>query len=176
MALNYQKVKQAEDLLGDLLGDELNEIISAIAKNPGEENSFYIEIPDAQVVDLSVEELASLVARTSNVYGRILRFSGMARAERKLAEARLKRKLKVAMGAPGFSNKEAREANAYETCKAEVSALATIEAVVELAEALEIHCRVASESARKLFDKVKEMYVASAREQAGHYQSQDFGY
>lgn len=61
-----------------------------------------------------------------------------------------------------------------EAAETEYSALVTCEAIVNLAESLENSARIASESARKLMDKVQSMQVASVRESKGYYSESDF--
>lgn len=173
MNLSHQRVKEAERLLGDLLGPELTEIVQAVTQDPNSEGSYFIQIPTADHVDFTIEDLGSLVSKTSNTYARVARLAGMARAELKLADGRYKRKYK--MNRVG-SNESAREKNATEASIDEWTALNTIEAVVELAEALEAHCRMASESARKLYDKVRTMEIASKREEHGHLKDSEYRY
>jgi hypothetical protein len=50
----------------------------------------------------------------------------------------------------------------------------TAESIVKLAESMEGAARIASESARKLLDKVQSMQVASYREEKGSYNESDF--
>lgn len=171
MALNIQKITEAKALLSQVLGPELVEIINAIKEEPGPDNKYFIEIPSGDKVDLTAEDLASMVAVTSNRYGRAARAAGMARAEYKLAEARYKLKFKTSLSGKNVAE---REANAMEAATDEYLALSVIEAVVELAESLEAHARIASESARKLFDKVQSMAIAQRREEKGHYRERDF--
>jgi hypothetical protein len=54
------------------------------------------------------------------------------------------------------------------------SALVTCESIVHLAESLETSARIASESARKLMDKMQAMQVAAVREEKGFFSEQDF--
>jgi hypothetical protein len=54
--------------------------------------------------------------------------------------------------------------------------LSTLEAIIELAEAQEIAARIASESARKLLDKVQAIQIASSREEKGHHRESDYSY
>lgn len=171
MALSSARIQEAEKLLTELLGTELAEIIKSASASPGTSSSFVIDMPEASSIDFNVEELASLVARTSNKYGRVARFAGMARAELKLAEGRYKRKYKSSLKG---KNIQEREANAIDAASTELAELNVIEAVVELAEVAESYARIASESARKLLDKVASMDIASRREQAGYYMEKDF--
>lgn len=170
--LDSQRVKQAEEALYDLLGPELSQITQAISLAPSKDSPYLIELPDAYTVDLPVEEIASLVARTSNAYGRVARFAGMARAEAKLAKGRYERKFKRTQGSG--SNEKARVANAMEQCHDEHVAMTTAEAIAELADSMESAARVASESIRKIFDKVQNMVMAAQREAKGSYRDDDF--
>jgi hypothetical protein len=61
-----------------------------------------------------------------------------------------------------------------EAAEDEYSALITCEAILSLAESMEGAARIASESSRKLMDKVQSMQIASSRENKGHYLDSDF--
>ena len=54
------------------------------------------------------------------------------------------------------------------------SEMVTAEAIVNLAESMENSARIASESARKLMDKIQSMQVAAYREEKGSYLESDF--
>ena len=56
----------------------------------------------------------------------------------------------------------------------EYQALVIAESLVHLAESIETSSRIASESARKLMDKMQSMQIASAREEKGFYSESDF--
>lgn len=131
-----------------------------------------VAIPDPSDVDLPLEVLASLVARTSNEYTRRARFAGMARAHAKLARGRYERIYKQHRG-QGRNDKE-RDAAAMTAAAEHHEAMCDAEAVAEVADALEAAARVASESARKLFDKAHAMTVGVRREQHGMLQDSDF--
>jgi hypothetical protein len=167
----YQKNKEAEKFLSDMLEPELKVIVEAVSSEPGSTNSYFIQIPDASSIDLHVDDLASLVARTSNIYGRAARFAGMARAECKLAEGRYKRKFKLSRKG---KNEAEREEAGMEAAQEEFLALTVSEAIVELAESMEAAARIASESARKLYDKVSNMNTAYSREMKGQLQEKDW--
>ena len=145
-----------------------------ILAEPNGSNSAFIELPEPGLVDLQVEDLMSLVARTSNTYGRIARFAGMARANYKLAEGRYKRKYKQGLGQSQGRNKESREADAVAYANDEAVELDALESILELAEAQETAARIASESARKLLDKVQAILMAARREGAGHPKESDY--
>lgn len=168
-------IERAEQVLIDVLGPELEQIISLIVSDPGTAGSSFIEMPTSSSVDLTVQDLMSLVARTSNNYGRIARFAGIARAHYKLAEGRYKRKYKTALGASA-KNAQEREANAMAAAEKEYIELSTLEAIIELAEAQEIAARIASESSRKLLDKVQAIQVANSREEKGWHKESDYTY
>lgn len=161
----------AQEALERFLGPELAQITEAIAQRQSGDHPFLITLPDAYTIDLALEDIASLVARTANAYGRAARFAGMARAEAKLAKGRYERKYKRARRG---SNQNERDAAAMEAATPEHVALATAEAVAELAEALENGARVASESIRKIFDKAQSMQIAQLRESKGTYRESDF--
>lgn len=168
--MNLQSLQKMNELLKDFIGPQIGEIISAYTS--GDTDSLYfITIPDVDTLDLGIHEMASLVARTSNVYGRVARLAGMARAQYKLIEGSYK---KVYKANRVGKNEAEREANALEAAESEYTALITAEAIVHLAESMEIGARIASESARKLIDKIQAIQVASAREEKGYYSDKDF--
>lgn len=169
--LNHEKILEAEKLLKDLLGPELAEVIKRAAADPGSFDSYMVEIPEPTSVDFSPEELASVVARASNMFGRMTRWGGMARAELKIAEAQYKRKYKAHKKG---ANESEREANAVLATESEAAVVNLLESVVEIVESAEIHLRIASESARKLLDKVATMDIAQRRESHGQYLPKDF--
>ncbi len=168
--MNFQGIEKLQQLLSDFLNPQIQEVINSYT-NQGSNNQYFIEIPEEDVIDLGLDKLASLVARTSNVYGRAARFAGMARANYKIIEGKYK---KVYKSSRVGKNEAEREAAAMEAAEAEYSALITCEAIVNLAESLENSARIASESARKLMDKVQSMQVASNRESKGYYLDSDF--
>jgi len=158
------------ELLREFIGPQIEEIVSAYTSDSS--NSLYfVSIPDIDTLDLGIHEMASLVARTSNVYGRVARLAGMARAQYKLIEGSYK---KVYKANRVGKNEAEREANALEAAESEYTALITAEAIVNLAESMELAARIASESARKLIDKIQSMQVASAREEKGYFSEKDF--
>lgn len=168
--MNKESVNHILSTLSTFLEPQLKEVIQSIAD--GESiTKYYIEIPDANSIDLTMEDLASLVARSSNVYGRAARFAGIARAQYKILEGQYKRVYK----ANRFGKNEAeREANAIAAADSEYVALTAMEAVVELAESMESSARISSESARKLMDKMQSMQVASYRQEKGSFSESDF--
>lgn len=168
--MNKESVNEILSVLSNFLEPQLKEVITSIA-NGESIKKYYIDIPDANSVDLSIEDLASLVARSSNVYGRSARFAGIARAQYKILEGQYKRVYKAnRIG----KNESEREANAIAAADSEYMALVAMEAVVELAESMESSARISSESARKLMDKVQSMQVASVRQEKGYFSESDF--
>lgn len=162
-----------DDLLNGLfnfLNPQLQEIVNAFSKSE-DLDKYFIEIPDANYVDLTINDLASLVARSSNVYGRAARFAGIARAQYKLLEARYKRVYKANRVG---KNEAEREAAAIAAAEKEYMALTAVESVVQLAESMEAAARISSESSRKLIDKVQNMQIATAREDKGFLSDKDF--
>lgn len=162
-----------EDILGSLskfLDPQLKEIIEVFSTS-SDMGKYFIEIPDSNYIDLTINDLASLVARSSNVYGRAARFAGIARAQYKLLEAQYKRVYKANRVG---KNEAEREAAAITAADKEYMALMTVEAVVQLAESMESAARISSESARKLMDKVQSMQIATAREDKGYFSEKDF--
>lgn len=168
--MNVHGMQKLNELLRSFIDPQIQEIVTAYAS--GEKDSeYFINIPDTDTLDLDIKDLASLVARTSNVYGRIARFAGMARAQYKLIEGSYKRVYKANRVG---KNEAEREANALGAAEGEYTALVTAESIVHLAESMEAAARIASESARKLIDKVQSMQIASSREEKGFYSEKDF--
>lgn len=168
--MNLQSLQKMNELLREFIGPQIEEIISAYTSNSS--NSLYfVSIPDIDTLDMGIHEMASLVARTSNVYGRVARLAGMARAQHKLIEGSYK---KVYKANRVGKNEAEREANALEAAEIEYTALITAEAIVNLAESMELAARIASESARKLIDKIQSMQIASSREEKGYFNDKDF--
>lgn len=168
--MNSESIDKMQELLKQFLGPQLKEVIDAYTSTE-KSLKYFIEIPEVDIVDLGIDHIASLVARTSNVYGRAARFAGMARAQLKLTEGNYK---KVYKSNRVGKNEAEREASAMEAAESEYAALVTCEAIVNLAEAMESSARIASESARKLMDKIQSMQVASYREEKGAYLESDF--
>lgn len=168
--MNVQTLEKLQQMLTDFLGPQIQEVITAYT-DQSTSFKYFIEIPDSDTIDLGLDALASLVAKSSNVYGRSARFAGMARASYKLIEGKYK---KVYKSSRVGKNEAEREAAAMEAAEEEYNALVTAEAIVSLAESMESAARIASESARKLMDKVQSMQIASARESKGYYQETDF--
>lgn len=168
--MNNQTLEKLQQMLIEFLGPQIQEVITAYT-DQSTSFKYFIEIPDSDTIDLGLDSLASLVAKSSNVYGRAARFAGMARANLKLIEGKYK---KVYKSSRIGKNEAEREAAAMEAAEEEYSALITCEAIVSLAESMESAARIASESARKLMDKVQSMQIASARESKGYYQDTDF--
>lgn len=163
----------SRDLLSKLaafLNPQLEELIKTFSSKE-ETEKYYVEIPDTNYVDLTISDIASLVARSSNVYGRAARFAGIARAQYKLLEAQYKRIYKAnRIG----KNEAEREAAAAAAADDQYVALSAVEAVVQLAESMELAARISSESARKLMDKMQSMQVAMARGEKGYFSEEDF--
>jgi hypothetical protein len=156
--------------LSDFLNPQLEELVLTFS-DPIALEKYYVEIPDTNYIDLTLNDLGSLVARSSNVYGRAARFAGIARAQYKLLEAQYKRVYKAnRIG----KNEAEREAAAAAAANNQYTALAAVEAIVQLAESMELAARISSESSRKLMDKVQTMQIASSREEKGFLLERDF--
>jgi hypothetical protein len=95
----------------------------------------------------------------------------MARAHYKIVEGRYKRIYKKNRNG---KNEAEREASALTAAEDEYQAMVTAEAIVNLAESMETSSRIASESARKLMDKVQSMQIASAREDKGMHSESEY--
>lgn len=166
--MNIQSIEKLNDLLSEFLSPQITEVIAAYKTDS---NSYFITIPEIDIIDMTISDLASLVAKTSNVYGRVTRFAGMARAHYKICEGKYK---KVYKSNRVGKNEAEREANALEAAEEQYTAMVSAESVVFLAESMESAARIASESARKLLDKVQSMQIAFSREEKGSYLDSDF--
>lgn len=155
-----------EDYIHNFVVKELNRVLEAVA-----DPNFLIEIPTGLDVDKDIDQLRSIVAKTSNVYAQAARFQGVARAEAKIAKARYERSYKA--GKTG-SNEAEREKNGIEAAIEEHKTHAAAEALVEMADSLESGARVASESARRLLGSVQNQITGERREQYGQYKENDF--
>lgn len=163
------RLREIEAELYRLLSPQVRDVVKII-NDPDQEN-YLVTLPDPDTVDAPLEELASLVARTSNAYGRIARFSGMAKADFKLAKGRYDRKYKRAR--VGRNDAE-RDKNAMDSCEDEHIAMTVAEAISDMADSMEHAARVASESARKMYDKASSMNFAQRREDHGSLRDRDF--
>jgi hypothetical protein len=168
--MNIQSIEKLNQLLSDFLSPQITEIISAYGTGDLADQ-YFVSIPEIDIVDMTMADLASLVARTSNVYGRVTRFAGMARAHHKLCEGRYK---KIYKSNRTGKNEAEREANALEAAEEQYTEMVTAESIVQLAESMEGAARIASESARKLIDKMQSMQIAYSREEKGSYLESDF--
>lgn len=168
--MNLESTEKLQSLLQNFLGPQLNEIIEAYSSSE-KISKYFVEIPESDIVDLGFDVVASLVARTSNVYGRSARFAGIARAQCKLLEGSFKKVYKANMVG---KNEAEREATAMKAAEAEHAEWVTCQAIVDLAESMEVAARIASESARKLMDKIQSMQIAAYREDKGSYLESDF--
>lgn len=170
-----ERALKAEQQLMRMLGpkmSELQQILDDVNDETGK-RYYQIEIPAADAVDtVSIEDLASLVARTSNAYGRLARFSGMAEAEYKLARGRYDRKYKQHRSEG--ANAEERQANAMAACEEEHLAMTVADSIRTFATSMETAARIASESARKLYDKRVAMLTAHNREGHGSMKDGDY--
>lgn len=168
---DLNKSQEIEQLLRELIEPQLAQLLSLFRDSP-DGNPFFVHIPDLDTVDIPIENIASLVARTSNSYASAARFAGIARAQVKLAKGRYERTYKKNR-AKG-KNDDERQANAMEMAEADHSSMITAEAIAEVAEAYESAARIASESIRKIFDKAGSMVMGQIREAHGSYKDSDF--
>jgi len=170
--MDNQNLMKLNELLGSSLEPQIKEVVNAYGFGDNY-SKYFVEIPDISNVDLGIHDIANLVAKTSNAYGRAARFAGMARAHFKLTEGRYKtiyKKNRIG------KNEAEREASAMLAAENEYQALVIAESLVHLAESIETSSRIASESARKLMDKMQSMQIASAREEKGFYTEKDFSF
>jgi hypothetical protein len=165
LSWSFEKVKEIQAALGDMLSKELSPVIDALLETGKPDGIYRVDIPIGSYIDKSAEELADIVARTANAFWEAARFSGLVYAKQKLIENRYKIKYKKGLGFQA-KNKEEREANAIAYAEEEAIELSLVEAIAEYAQRQENAARVASESARKIFDKVQSMNVAQTRQ--GH--------
>lgn len=168
-----EKVTKAEDFVASAFRISMSDLSDIVNdhKLDQKDRKYAIELPDINTIDAPLEDLASLVARTSNAYGRIARIAGIARAQFKIAKGRYERKYKQSLEG---RNAEERKQNAISLSESEHVAMTIAESIAEYADSLEIAARIASESARKIYDKVSSMSSASNRESHGYYSDSNF--
>ena len=171
MSLDPHKVKVLQDELERILSPQLMRILEAAEKPPGPGNPFFVYIPTANDMDLSAEDLASLVALASNKLADAAYNAGVAKAEMKRAESNYKIKYKTNLTG---KNPSEREANAMAAAQDEFVYLSMIESLCALAEGQQTAAQVASESARKILDKVQMVNIAHSRAQYGKMRDEDF--
>jgi hypothetical protein len=147
------------EAMEEFLRPEVRNIVAA-ARGGLDNSEYSVEIPDPTLVDLSIEDLAHTVAVTSNAYAKAARMAGLVRAQQKLSEAKYKRVYRTSKVG---RNEDEREANAMSEASLEHNDLAVVEAVAEITDALERAARVASESARKIYDRVVAQATADRR-------------
>lgn len=134
-----------EDTLYKYLERDLADVVKLYSSRYSD---FFIDIPAPDDIDAHKDDIAVLIAKTSNAYAKACYLAGRARAQMKLAKARYDRQYKKARTG---KNEAEREQAGMVAAEQEHCALATIEAIVEMASSLEDATRVASESARKLY-------------------------
>jgi len=168
--MDNENLLKLNQLLTSFLGPQIKEVVDAYGVGENYKK-YFVEIPEVDNIDLGVMDMANLVAKTSNAYGRAARFAGMARAHFKLTEGKYKAVYKKnRIG----KNEAEREAAAMLAAEEQYQALIVAESLVHLAESMETSSRIASESARKLMDKMQSMQVATAREEKGFFLEKDF--
>lgn len=165
MDSNSENVPLTVDTIIKHLSSELGSIIRWISKEVGESGSPFLQLPDPTQVDVTLEEMAAWVVRTSNAYGKVARMAGIARAELKLAERSYKKAWRKALAnAANAKNQAQREAAATDASEKEADRLAVAESMVAIVEQIESSLRLSSESARKIYDKMNVMSVADSRQ------------
>lgn len=150
--------KSFEEKLRNYIQSELESSLDLI-----KENKLQIEIPNPTDVDLTIEQLASLVAESSNKFGAAARLAGIARAEAKLSKGAYEKSFKKNASAAHLKNDKARTAYAMEQSQEEHSQYILAEAIATIADSIESGARVGSESARKLYDRAFNIMVANGR-------------
>jgi len=165
------RINAAHQALVDFLDEQLAEVLVAIREKPGPDSDYNIELPEDYTVDLGITDLMALTAKTSNIFGRCARLAGIAKARVDVADEAHNTKRRESLAG---SNDKERERNAAIAARDEAKALATYQGIFRQAEALENRARVASESARKLTDKVQAMQIAMHREERGSTRDQDY--
>jgi len=155
-----ERITKALEALESFLRPEVRHIVKA-ARDGFERDGYAFNIPDPTDVDMSIEEMAAVVAKTSNHYGKMARLSGVVSAALKIADSKYKRAFKVAKVG---RNEDERESNAVKATTLEANDLAIVEAAVDIVKGLESAARVASESSRKIFEKILAQRTAENRE------------
>lgn len=154
-------VADLDNILKTILDPEVNALVEKIASSDN-----LIRLPSSHDVDLPPQDVARLIAHTSNQYAEACRLAGIARARFKLAEGRYKLKFRTALSTTGRNSAE-REAKALEFARDEYETMILLESVVELVESIENSARIASESARRMLLGADQMQQAFSR--AGRY-------
>lgn len=154
----------AEKALMEFLSVDIKEIVAIIGTTRDHTTSgeYLVRIPEGADVDLPSQEIDHLIAKTSNIYGRVARLAGIARAYAKLTKGKYERVYKSSKGTG--SNIAEREAKAMQEALPEHKTMVMADAIAELASGLENAARVASESARKLKKATTAMEMAQQRE------------
>lgn len=153
----------------DLLPLELKEMVTDVIEGRGD---LFIELPVAGQADYTVEDLAAAVARTSNLYGRASRLMGIASAEEKRAIGAYKHVFRA--NKVGGTNADEREAAAAAAAEEWTQRMITIEYASAIIGGVERAARVASESARKMYDKVQAQSTAYNRGAAVEHRYLDY--
>lgn len=171
--MDTSRITAAHQALKDFLNDELIETIEAVRHKPvrGESNDYHVWLPEKYTVDLDITDLMSYVARTSNIFYTMSRLAGIAKACVDMAESEYKEQFKRNLAG---SNDKERERNATIAAQDQANVLRTYQGIMRIADKLEEGARVASESARKLLDKVQAMQIATHRGEHGQLKDADF--
>lgn len=148
--------------LSQTLRPELNESLEKVVATHDSPDGFWVKIPESSAIDLSVEELGVIVTKASNTFSEATRFNGIIKAELDRAEGAYKKRFREAL-ANDARNAEGREAFASQEASAEWDAYQKVRYIAHISQAAADAARVASESARKLLDKAREMHMGERR-------------
>lgn len=147
--------------VSDSLADQLALATQEVVAMLSESQSLLIKLPDPSSVDLTMQELGALVVQTSNNYAQIARISGILSASAKIERGKFQRAYK---SAPRIgSNDAARESGVWLSTSDLHKQSIDVEALATIADKLETAARIASESARKIYDRTLANYTGSHR-------------
>ena len=162
--------QRAVEAIAELLAPEIADVPAAFAKPPATDNPYLVLIPE-DLVDYTLEEIGSIVARTSNAYTRAARADGIAQAILTGAKGKFDRKYKTHR--TGRSDAE-RDKAAMEACADEHAEYLAAEQIVALTTRWEKQARVASETARKIFGNAGNMATGEQRGSVGQVHEKDY--
>jgi len=142
------QLSQLAQALDGIISPEISLLLSRISEQPGSALSPFVSLPAGEEDELYSNNIARLIAKTSNEYAQATRLASLARAQYKIAVAAYKFKFRTSLG--DGKNRELREAQAYANSETEYNKMTLLESIVELCEGIESSTRIASESARRM--------------------------
>ena len=159
------------DLVNSTFAGLFDQVVDVLLKTMTDEDPLEIRLPDEDSLNrMSAVEIAQLVAKTSNIYSKASRLAGMAKQEVKRAQHVYNYAYKTNKVG---GNEDERTANALKSSEQEANQLNFAERIYAHVEEVASAARVASESARKILDKIESLQLAEAREDHGQQRMND---